>query len=381
MDWNFSWSLQPAETSSIGITTRGYVQKITAMCSLEGESIRLEMANECGSAPLCFDSILIGLSGGGKSAPLTLGGNEKICIPAGERLFSDPAPLAVKPGDIIEIEAFAKDGAVMADADILYQNLPAGVNASGELLAAAGHEKELEGILSLAGAKPLFGIYGLQVLCNAPAKQVAFFGDSITQMGFWTGPLTKALFEIMPGKIGTINRGISGNRILRDSAVHPTLRPNIAGKAGIKRFENDVFGTSAPDVVFVLEGINDICHPLALGIKEETVSAPELIEGLEYFTKIIHAHDAKAVGCTILPFKGYKNWNPQVEGVRKKVNDWIRGTASYDLVLDFDDYISDLAEPDQIDGRWHRGDYLHPNAEGGAQIAGCIPLEKITGFL
>ena len=63
----------------------------------------------------------------------------------------------------------------------------------------------------------------------------------------------------MPGWL-LYNEGISGNRILYDNHSSSDLNP-IFGKAGIRRFETDVFSSCHPDIVLIAEGVNDLVHP------------------------------------------------------------------------------------------------------------------------
>lgn len=113
----------------------------------------------------------------------------------------------------------------------------------------------------------LYGIFQIEVNTKEDVKTIVTFGDSITHDSKWAAPLAQNLYSKYPAKVSLINYGISGNRLLFDS------EPNyFFGDAGIKRFEKDVFeNNNKVDLVIVLEGTNDIVHPL-------TGTAPPLSE-------------------------------------------------------------------------------------------------------
>lgn len=54
-------------------------------------------------------------------------------------------------------------------------------------------------------------------------------------------------------RLGIVNRGIVGNRLLRDANGWPPF-----GKAALARFERDVLATAGVQYVIVLIGINDL---------------------------------------------------------------------------------------------------------------------------
>ena len=48
-------------------------------------------------------------------------------------------------------------------------------------------------------------------------------------------------------------------------------------------------------------------------------------------------------------------------------------------VFDADSVVRDPKKPDWYDDRYHQGDYLHPNAEGGRVLAEAYDLQMLTG--
>jgi lysophospholipase L1-like esterase len=149
------------------------------------------------------------------------------------------------------------------------------------------------------------------------------------------------------------------------------------GPAGINRFEEDVFGSGHVDIVFVMEGVNDISHPVDLKKPEEMPTADELIRGMKTLADIAHRHKARIYLCTILPFGGSAAWNDKLESVRQQVNKWICRAGYADGFYDFELIISAENKGVRLDEGYHVGDYLHPNADGGKKIAAGINIDTL----
>ena len=107
-----------------------------------------------------------------------------------------------------------------------------------------------------------------------------------------------------------------------------------------------------------------------------------MIGGLTRIAAQIHAHGAKAVGCTITPWKNCQGrFATAPEAVRCTVNDWIRRTDCYDLVLDFDEMLADPTDSERMLPCYDSGDHVHPGPAGGAHMAACIPLDRLLALL
>ena len=107
----------------------------------------------------------------------------------------------------------------------------------------------------------------------------------------------------------------------------------LADGAGAGRAEPASTGTSSPSpgsrTVFLFEGINDI--------KAHTgVTADDLITGYREMVDRAHAAGKCVVGATVMPFKGWSEYDAAGEAVRQGVNDWIRHSGEFDAVVDFD---------------------------------------------
>ena len=78
-------------------------------------------------------------------------------------------------------------------------------------------------------------------------------------------------------RLAMVNRGIGGNRLLRDPVSYGGF-----GRAALARFDRDVLATSGVAYLIVLIGINDIGHPGSDSAPVwETVTAAVLIASEE----------------------------------------------------------------------------------------------------
>jgi lysophospholipase L1-like esterase len=55
------------------------------------------------------------------------------------------------------------------------------------------------------------------------------------------------------------------------------------------------------------------------------------------------------------------------------VNSWIRTSAAFDAVLDFDQAVRDPANPRRLRAEYNSGDGLHLNPAGYAALANVVP--------
>jgi lysophospholipase L1-like esterase len=218
------------------------------------------------------------------------------------------------------------------------------------------------------------------LLADTPAATpiIICFGDSITA-GPYPSFLAGRLAARRRTKVEVVNEGIGGNRILHDSP--PQFGPAY-GPAGVTRFQAAISAHPGARVVVVLEGINDILHPGWVTPMSDSVTAPELISGLQLYIRYAHAAGLKILGGTILPFAGccLKNgtvsppdWSAR-ESKRQAVNRWIRQGGAFDGVIDFDRLMRDPLRPRRIRPAYDSGDHLHPNTAGYRAMADGIDL-------
>jgi len=201
-------------------------------------------------------------------------------------------------------------------------------------------------------------------------RVIVTFGDSITE-GIgppgsvkWPDVLRARLAASGDGgTIEVVNRGISGNRLLRDNV----------GPAGVTRFDHDALAQRGVVWVIFQMGINDLGFPGSVEPGSPRVTAEPVIDAYRRLVAKARAAGLKIYGCTLLPFEGAESgfYAPDKEPVRAALNAWIRTPGSFDAVIDFDGALRDPARPTRMLPAYDTGDHLHPG-DRGQQILGEV---------
>ncbi|HEY6455512.1 MAG TPA: SGNH/GDSL hydrolase family protein [Steroidobacteraceae bacterium] len=292
-----------------------------------------------------------------------------------------PPPKAAKGSPIVEYPAALSDSTVRmivrvstgghrVRIEIANSHGAAAVNIAVAHIARSGEAASIvpgsDRVLMFGGRK--------QVVIPPGASTVAAFGDSITD-GFGTSPdkdqawptLLDTRLRAAPrtARIGVVNLGISGNRVLHDTA----------GASALARFDRDVLALEGVGWVVLLEGINDISYSAIPGFPaSERVSAQDLIAGYRMLIAKAHMHGLKMIGATILPYQGVWTYTAEGEAVRERVNEWIRTGGEFDATVDFDKATRDPANPKRLRAAFDSGDHVHPNDAGNQAMANAFNL-------
>jgi lysophospholipase L1-like esterase len=132
-------------------------------------------------------------------------------------------------------------------------------------------------------------------------------------------------------KIGVLNQGISGNRLLTHGA----------GPSALTRFERDVL--NQPGVRWVIYSdvpVND------LGSTKPQPRADQLIASIQKLIARSHEKHVQILCSTLTPYQGANYWTPEGEAAREQINAFIRGANSgCDAVIDQDLAIHDPGHP------------------------------------
>ncbi|MEP7350413.1 MAG: SGNH/GDSL hydrolase family protein [Sphingorhabdus sp.] len=220
---------------------------------------------------------------------------------------------------------------------------------------------------------------------SMPARSVIVLGDSLSD-GYgatvgsdssWPDRLAERLNPRANGKFGVVNMGISGNRLLSFGA----------GESALARFDRDVLAQPGARYLIVFIGINDIgvgqlshvSGPFAdimrsLFPKSGDLDAAAMLDGYRQIIERAHDHGLKVYGATITPFGAAPLFNAAGESQRQAINKWIRTSAPFDAVLDFDAVWRDPAKPDQIRHEFSSPDLLHGSDAGYRALAESVDL-------
>ena len=353
--------------------------------SIGGSKARVVLSNAYGTAPVTIGAASMALRDRddavrpASSRPLTFSGRSTITIPANAVIYSDAVNLTVPPASDIAIDLYLP-GATSTALAITMHNGASQTNYISE----TGNHVGKATMPTVAKTQSWFLLSRVDVVAPDAIGAVVAFGDSITD-GFrstidannrWPDQLARR-FAAQGIKMGVLNAGISGNRILSE-AILPAgfdVRAVGAGINALARFERHAISLPGVTHVIVLEGINDIG-----GARQNpSPTAEDLIAGHKQLIEQAHAHGLKIYGATLTPFWGAAYYTDEGEAKRQALNEWIRTGRAYDGAIDFDKATRDPSDPKKLLAKYDSCDYLHPSDEGYKAMADAIDLSLFNG--
>jgi lysophospholipase L1-like esterase len=391
MEWKTAWSYLPSNYNTCIGTISDITQRSFFRNNLNGTKIKIKLSNLYSKHPLILDEVVIGKKDRTDTKieemqTVTYQGNNRIIIDPGKEFYSDEINLSLCPKEDIVLSIYVKDTTEISSVCSTWSarswNTMYGLNGNctRQQEFEAADSSEIYPVLKFDPNKAnnIMGITEIKVYTEIDVKTVALFGDSITHMSYYSDALMERLYDIFPGEITIVNRGLGGNRLLRDYSRIPELPGGgtIFGAAGVERFYHDIYSTDQPEFVLVLIGINDFTHPYALKHYEEAVTAEEYQEGITKLIRTAHENGSKVMIGTITPIKYEEtDWYATTESLRQSANEWIRSQKLSDGIIDFDLATRKSEDPEYMLENCHLGDGLHPNALGGKKMAEAVPLE------
>ncbi|TCO58224.1 SGNH/GDSL hydrolase family protein [Actinocrispum wychmicini] len=378
--WEGTWTASPQRPGagfSPNWSVAGFADQTVRQVvriSQGGPSVRVHLTNVYGSAPLAVTGATVGRAGTGAAAtsvrPLTFGHSRSVVIPVGHEISSDAAPLPVRPLESLTVTIYfaTQTGAVTYHADA----------EATSFRAPGDHRSDAAGTAFTETSTSWYALAGVDVADFSPRRDVVVtFGDSITD-GAFAGVDQNArypdeLAERLHGRLGVLNAGIGGNRVLNDS--------QCLGDKATTRFRPDALAQPHLRTVIVLEGINDIgaseFNDFDCFKPNPRVAAAELIAGHRELIRQAHTAGVRIVGATLLPYKGAVYYTPAGDQVRTDLNNWIRTSGEYDAVIDFDRAMAAPTDANAMNPTYDSGDHLHPNAPGYHAMAEAINLHTL----
>jgi lysophospholipase L1-like esterase len=347
-----------------GVAGRGY--RLVVHTSVGGTGPRIRLSNAHGDRPVTFGSVYAGLrERGAELVPgtnrrLTFDGEPSVTVPAGRAALSDPARLTVPASSDLVVSLHSPDAAGPATGHWLAMQTSYTTHGDHTAEERGGHWRRTTG-----------SWFHLDTVSVRPARHtgaVAVLGDSLTD-GWrsttganrrWPDLLAERLRRAGSPVRGVANAGIAGGKVLSDGA----------GPAALTRLGPDALAQPGVRTVFLFQGINDIKG-------RPGATAPELLAGYREIVTRAHAAGKCVVGATLAPFKGWSEWTPQAEAVRRDVNRAIRGGGLFDAVTDFDRALRDPHRPGRLRPAYDSGDHLHPNDRGMRAMAEAVDLTAL----
>jgi lysophospholipase L1-like esterase len=367
--WVETWGMSPSGTvdnGCVSCTIRDVVHT-----SAGGSEVRVHLSNAFGTAPLVVDEATVALPATpdtaqvqpGTMRPLRFHGAERITIPVGQSVVSDPVRLEVPADHDLLVSTYTPGRATPmtfhsdAQQDSYFTS---GTNATEATSASALPQKTQSWDL----------VTGVDVAGSGARGTVVAFGDSITDGYQSTPDVDHRWPNFLAGRLNAaheplsvVDAGISGNRVLLDS--------DSMGPAAVSRFKRDVLDQTGVRTVVILLGINDIQQ------EPHQLDPAKITAGLARLAAMAHAKGIRVLGGTLTPFEGWSTYDASEEAARQGVNDWIRSTHDYDGYVDFDAAVRDPSDPHRMLPAYDSGDHLHPNDLGYAVMGDTVRLGSL----
>ncbi|MBR8639845.1 SGNH/GDSL hydrolase family protein [Streptomyces tuirus] len=354
-----------ADRVGAAVDGRGY--RLIVHTSVGGTGLRVRLSNAFGDQPVTFADVHAGLQREGaalvpgSNRRLTFGGARSVTVPAGGIVYSDPLPGHVPAGSSLAVSLYVpRAGGVLTGHWMAMQT---SYTTDGDHTAEESAANWTQRIGSW------FYLDAVTVRPGEPVGAVVALGDSITDGWQSTTDLNRRWPDHLARRLrtspttnveGVANEGIAGNKVLTDEP----------GQSALNRLSRDVLSLPGVRTVFLFQGVNDIKA-------EPGATADELIAGYRTLTDRAHAAGKCVVAATIAPFKGWREWDPAGEAVRREVNAFIRGSGEFDAVTDFDRVLRDPSDPERILTAFDGGDHLHPNDKGMRAMADAVDLKSL----
>ncbi|GEJ99866.1 GDSL-type esterase/lipase family protein [Streptomyces sp. 1-11] len=354
--WTGSWEAAPSGTAA---ALRGAAFRNVVHLSVGGGAVRVRLSNRLGTAPLRLGAVTVALRRGagadavpGTLRTATFQGAPTATVPPGRDLLTDPVPLAVPAAADLLVTVLTPDGSGPATFH------RTALQTSYLAPVGTGHAADETGAAYTRATSSWYYVTGVDVLGTAEGSVVAF-GDSLTDGNGSTPGANHRWPDRLAGRLtrlGVLNAGVAGNRLLRDGT----------GPSALARLDADALDRAGARTLVVLEGINDI---KGTPVADDPAAFADAYRAL---VARAHARGIRVVGVTLTPYAGYTAYTAAGEAVRRKVNAFIRTGGAFDAVADADAAVRDPARPERIRPGYDPGDHLHFNDAGMRAIADTV---------
>jgi lysophospholipase L1-like esterase len=307
----------------------------------------------------------------GSSRQLTFNGIPSVTIPAGGRVISDPAALAVDAQQGLAVGLYVPGTNVP-----ISQHTSAFTTSYLTPNGVGNYAGSMDRSVFTVTTTSVYWLSAVEVFSSSTTGAIIAFGDSITHgtcstvdaHGRWQDALAVRLLPPAGNGLAVINAGISGNTLTRANLIPPPNSPTAT-----ERLERDVLEQAGVTYVILFMGTNDIGRQ---------ASAAQVMAGMQEVIARVKAVRLKIIGVTIIPRHNQPptetglGWDDAKTAIRDEVNEWIRRKANFDAVLGFDEVLRDPANLNLINPNFNR-DGVHPNAFGHFVMGQPIDLESI----
>ena len=365
--WVGTWASAPVE-GTVSLRLNNSTVRQISRTSVGGSRVRVQLSNMFGTQSLRIEDVHIAQRGSGSSiAPATdrqlrFGGKLFAMVPTGAAITSDAIVYDVPPLTDLVISFYlpSMNGAATFHPSSHQTNYIAPGDVSGK-----------ESFTEAMKVGSYYFLTNVDVQGSDLLGAVVTLGASITEGHIstenadrrWPDCLASRLVKAGL-KIGVLNQGISGNRLLTYGA----------GPSARARFERDVLDQPGVRwVIFSDVPIND------LGSTKPPPSAGQLIANIQQLIAQSHEKHIRFFCSTLTPYQGATYWTPGGEEAREQINAFMRsGNSGCDAVIDQDLATHDPQHPARYLPAYDAGDHLHPNDAGMQAIANTIRLRLFS---
>jgi len=235
LHWVDTWSAAPA---SAGPPLPPQTLRQIVRTSVGGSSVRIRVSNLFGTAPLSIGPVHLARHANGSAIQtgtdhaLSFGGKPSVTIAPGADALSDPLAFPLTALDELAVSLYLPAGAKSST-----------VNGDGKQTAffAPGNATATASFPAGKSSGARYFLTDVEVAA-AEAHTIVAIGDSITSghgstqdhNARWPDALAERLqADPALASIGVVNAGISGNRLLKDGPIGPSM---------LARFDRDVLG-------------------------------------------------------------------------------------------------------------------------------------------
>ena len=351
--------------------------------TLSGQSLRIKFSNIRGSAPAVFSAAYVGVSGAGAAVVaetnrrLTFNGAATLTLAPDDMVWSDPVRFDVKA-----FQRLAVSLDVASASDVSMHTLGLAANYRADRPRAA--ESSADGFVALPANAPdstvheypMYWLAAVDVQSSSAGGTIVAVGDSwidgrcsTTENGVVRPDVYQRWIDVLASRLAVqrgqprvvVNAGIGGNRIIPGGGN---------GSPTLQRLERDVLERAGATHVIFLQGMNDIGGGN---------SAAQITAAMQQVIERVHARGLKIIGGTLFPLArpDRAGWTRRMEEQRLAVNEWIRGQAPYNGVIDFDRLMSGGPVYDgnqSLKPEFTCDDNVHPNAAGYRAMGEFVDL-------
>lgn len=377
--WGASQNLRETAPSVSNRTVRMVVRP-----TISGIALRIKLENTLGQSPVEFASVAVGRRDSGatmlpqSAVALTFRGRANVTLQPGDGIWSDSVAFRV---DAMQELLVSVQVTSAADISTHSLGLTRGFIADGFRSPTDGGDAftrtPTRAARTTVDAFPIYWVAGVDVYSADANGAVVGFGDSITdgrcsttenrvvlpdRYQRWTDLVAERFATRPPAaRKAWANAAIAGNRI---------VTPGGNGPTAVERLDRDVLSRVGVTHVVFFEGTNDL---------NGGATAEQVIAATQQVIDRVHAKGIAIIGVTVVPRgrpDSVSGWTAAMETHRLAVNAWIRTSAAFDGVIDFDRVLT--GGPVSGNGQSIKPEFncdnIHPNAAGYRAMSEAVDL-------